>query len=248
MKSLTVLILFCLSFSALADKKKLGKNIIGQLKNDKLAASGQKTVNTVDDQRQKMFEEYRMTLRKIESTKAYNKQLVDLMKSQDKEKISLAKQIDSIKDTNKDIVPLMISMVETIEKMVAIDTPFLAEERAQRVDNLKKMMKRADVTTSEKYRRILEAYQIENEYGKTIEAYRGKLPERDLTVDFLRVGRLMLVYQTLDAKEQGVWDKTQKKFVAVDSDFKKSIREGLRMARKQTAPNLITLPVVKEAL
>lgn len=248
MKSFTFLLLITMSFSALADKKKLGKNIIGQLKNDKLAQKGQKTVDKVDDERQKMFEEYRMTLRKIDSTKAYNKQLVELMQSQDKEKVSLAKQIDSIKGTNKEIVPLMISMVDTIEKMVELDTPFLKEERKNRVDNLKKMMKRADVTTSEKYRRILEAYQIENEYGKTIEAYRGKLEDRDLTVDFLRVGRLMLVYQTLDAKEQGVWDKKQKKFIQVDSDFKKSIREGLRMARKQTAPNLIKLPVLKEAL
>jgi len=49
------------------------------------------------------------------------------------------------------------------------------------------MMPRADVTVSEKYRRIVEAYQLEMEYGRTI----GGLPRRAYgkTVDFLaRVG------------------------------------------------------------
>ena len=73
------------------------------------------------------------------------------------------------------------------------------------------MMSRADVTISEKYRRILEAYQVELDYGRTLEAYEGKLGSGDdaRTVQFLRVGRVALLYQTLDGKETGYWDARQ---------------------------------------
>lgn len=254
MKALSLLILLT-SLSTMADKAKLGQNIKGQLTNDEIAKTGQVKVDQLDEETQKLFEEYRYTLKKIDSTKIYNQQLEKLIKSQDEEMVSIAKQIDSIKYTNKEIVPLMLDMVKTIDKIVTLDTPFLKEERVQRVAGLKEMMDRADVSTSEKYRRILEAYQVENEYGRTIEAYRGKIDKdaRELTVDFLRIGRLMLIYQTLDGKQQGVWDNKERMWVAVDDEFKRSIRDGLRIARKQSAPNIIKLPVfkaedVKEAL
>lgn len=255
MRTLVILSLSVLSLSAFANKAKLGKNIQGQLKSDSIAKTGQVKVNELDEETQKLFEEYRFTLKKIDSTKIYNKQLVKLIGSQKEEMTSIAKQIDSIKYTNKEIVPLMLSMVKTLDKIVSLDTPFLKEERISRVDGLKKMMNRADVSTSEKYRRILEAYQVENEYGRTIEAYRGKIDResKELTVDFLRVGRLLLIYQTLDGKQQGIWDNESKAWLSLDSDFKRSIRDGLRIARKQAAPNILKLPVfkakeVKEAL
>ena len=103
-------------------------------------------------------------------------------------------------------------------------------------------MDRADVTNAEKYRRIVEAYQIENDYGRTIEAYRGTL-DNGKTVDFLRVGRIALVYQTLDGEETGVWDQGAQDWVELDDSYRTSIKQGLKIARKQSAPDLIELPL-----
>ena len=110
-------------------------------------------------------------------------------------------------------------------------------------------MHRADVTEAEKYRRIMEAYQIENEYGRTIEAYRAslQLDDRETTVDFLRFGRIALVYQSLDETQAGRWDQTMGSWVPLDSSFRSSIRHGLRIARKQAAPDLIRLPLAVPA-
>jgi hypothetical protein len=107
------------------------------------------------------------------------------------------------------------------------------------------MMGRADVTTSEKFRRIMEAYQIENEYGRTIEAYRASLVAggRESTVDFLRFGRIALLYQTLDGLEAGVWDQTNGRWEPLNSGYRSAIRAGLKIARKQAAPDLIRLPL-----
>ena len=113
------------------------------------------------------------------------------------------------------------------------------------VFQLRKMMARADITNAEKYRAIMEAYQVENEFGRTIEAYRSTI-ERDgkeMTVDFLRFGRIALVYQTLDGNESGVWDQAARAWGPLDNSYRGSIRDGLRVARKQSAPDLIRLPV-----
>jgi hypothetical protein len=135
-------------------------------------------------------------------------------------------------------------MVHTLEEFVNLDVPYLVEERKKRVANLKDILDRADVTVSEKYRRILEAYQIEMEAGRTLEAYDGLIGEGEgaKAVSFLRAGRVALAYQTTDGSETGYWDQSQRQFV-VDNDYAHDVAEGLRIARKMKAPDLLHLPL-----
>jgi hypothetical protein len=105
-------------------------------------------------------------------------------------------------------------------------------------------MSRSDVPISEKYRRILEAYQIEMEYGRTLDAYPGKMGEgsEERTVEFTRVGRIALIYQTLDGNETGYWDQEKKDWVR-DDDFRSAARSALAVAKKEGAPDLLMIPV-----
>ena len=169
----------------------------------------------------------------------------DLLVAHDVESASLADQLDRVEEVGRSVTPLMIRMIDSIEKFVELDVPFLIKERTERVAELRKLMARADVTTSEKYRQIMSAYQIENEYGRTIEAYRDglMLDDRETTVDFLRFGRIALVYQSLDESKSGVWDQETRSWIPLDSDYRSAIRQGLRVARKASAPDLISLPL-----
>jgi hypothetical protein len=116
------------------------------------------------------------------------------------------------------------------------------EERTARVQNLGTHA-RADVPISEKYRRILEAYQIELEYGRTLEAYEGRLTGTDdRTVEFARLGRVSLMYRTLDGSETGYWDAEKMDWV-VDESYREAVEEALRVARRDGAPDLLTVPV-----
>ena len=139
----------------------------------------------------------------------------------------------------------MLRMIDALDALVELDLPYLLDERTERIAELRKLMKRADVTSAEKYRRIMEAYQTENEYGRTIEAYRStiKRGDRDVKVDFLRFGRIALVYQTPDGTEAGVWNHETKSWEALDPRWRGAIKDGLRIARKQAAPDLIRLPL-----
>lgn len=209
------------------------------------ARLSQQKVDALDDETRKLFEEYRTVLRQTDSLRTYNDQLRRMTESQLAELASLERQIAEVAATHREIVPLMLRMVEALERFVALDLPFLPEERRRRIEGLHGLMDRADVSIAEKYRRLIEAYQVENDYGRTIEAYRAELAAGGVsrTVDFLRLGRVALFYQSLDGREVGHWDRAAGEWRKLHADYRQSVRQGLRIARKQTAPDLLTLPV-----
>jgi len=221
----------------------LEKAIDTQVKTDITAQQSQKKIDDLADEKTQMLAEYRETLRQTDSLRAYNDQLNKLVVSQKKELDSIAVQMKNIETTQQDIVPLMLKMVDTMVTFIDLDIPFLPKERHQRVVELQTLMERADVTLAEKYRRILEAYQVEIEYGRTIEAYQGELKMGDSsrTVDFLRIGRTALYYLTLDGQEAGIWHEHQ--WLKLDDKYRKAISQGLKVAKKQLPPNLLVLPV-----
>jgi hypothetical protein len=207
-------------------------------------ADSQHRVDKLADERQGLADDYRNTLRETDSLKLYIQQLRAQLQSQEQEKDSIRGEIRETARTNVEILPLMQDMLGTLAQFVDLDVPFLLDERHERVKKLQDMMPRADVTVSEKFRRIVEAYQIEIDYGRTIESYTGNLGGKQ--VDFLRVGRVGLLYQTPDGKETGYWDRDKKGWV-VDNSYGDGVREGLKVARKQTSPDLLIVPVLAAA-
>jgi hypothetical protein len=207
--------------------------------------ASQKRIDQLSDETDTLFARYRTALREVDAIAVYNQQMRELIASQEAEMGSLEEQLDRVELVGRSVTPMMLRMIDALDAFVDLDVPFLQEERTQRVRDLRNMMSRADVTNAEKYRAIMEAYQVENEFGRTIEAYRSTLLKdgKEMTVDFLRFGRIALVYQTLDETQSGVWDQSSRDWVELDDSYRSAIREGLRIARKQSAPDLIRLPV-----
>lgn len=221
-----------------------------QAQNQDQGIQSQARVEKLDDATQAMLNEYRDGIRELESLRVYHAQVQREVRSQETERASIEKQLAEIEVTQRGIVPLMLRMQETLEKFVKMDVPFLEAERNKRIGEIKTMMDSSEVTLAEKYRRLMEAYQVETEYSRTIEAYRGDLKEKDdegkkqtRAVDFLRFGRLALYYLTLDGLEAGYWDPKAKRFEKLPSKYRNDIERGLRIARKQAAPDLLKLPV-----
>lgn len=216
-----------------------------QVQTDIAAQRSQQQIDELDDEARELLMEYRQVLQQTQSLKSYNDQLDKLVASQQQEKLSIEQQLNNIETTQRDITPLMLRMIEVMEQFVALDIPFLPDERAQRLAQLEALMERADINLSEKYRRILEAYQVETEYGRTIEAYQGELKTEDATrtVNFLRIGRVNLYYQTLDERESGVWDQQTQAWHTLPRSDNKAIAQGLKVALKQLPPDLLILPV-----
>jgi hypothetical protein len=221
----------------------LGNTMSKETKINKDAAASQQRVTALAQQTADLLAEYRRVVRETESLKTYNDQLEKVVNDQRSEIVSINDQLAGLEDTNRGVVPLMLEMIDTLGEIVERDMPFRLEERRARVERLRDMMDQADVTTSEKYRRIMEAYQGELEYGRTTEAYSEELPTTGQTVEFLRVGRTLLVYQTSDQKTTGWFNPSSREYEELPARFRLEVKEGLAIARNEKAPNLVVLPV-----
>jgi DNA repair exonuclease SbcCD ATPase subunit len=209
------------------------------------ATQSQQKIDKIADQVQEKLQQYRTVNKETEGLNVYNSQLEKQIANQLEEMKQLNLDIDRVSVIERQITPLMIRMIDGLEQFVSLDVPFLPEERKERIAGLKDMMVQADVAVSEKFRRVLEAYQVEVGYGRTIEAYSGLLEvegqERD--VDFLRIGRVALMYMTRDGSYLGRWNAEQNEWAALDQEYRMHITKGLRMAKKQLAPDLLTMPI-----
>ncbi|MBO7922153.1 uncharacterized protein DUF3450 [Alteromonas sp. 76-1] len=209
------------------------------------AAKSQEKINGITDQIDSKLQQFKTLMKEIEGLDVYNTQLRKQINSQEQEMDDLNAAIDEVSVVERQITPLMMRMIDGMEQFIALDVPFLPEERKNRVMDLKAMMDRADVAASEKFRRVMEAYQVEMDYGRTMEAYSGlhTINGQERDVEFLRLGRTALIYQTRDASSQGVWNKQTRQWEELDSSYRTQITKGLRMAKKQLAPDLLMLPV-----
>jgi len=224
--------------------QKLGSAAREQLATDEESRASQQRIDAIDDETLQLLSDFRRALADAESYAIYADQLEAQVQAQNEEIASLDQQFLEIEKTSREVLPLMHRMLDTLRQFVDLDVPFLIVERKNRVAMLEAMMPRADVTLSEKYRRILEAFQVELDYGRTLDAYEAKLGGGDdaRTVQFLRVGRVALLYQTLDGSETGYWDATTRSWV-VDDDYRHEFREGIAVAKKLRAPEMLRVPV-----
>lgn len=209
------------------------------------AQASQDQIDQVVDQTRDLTEEFRSVMKEVDGLVVYNTLLDRQIADQNQELSNLRTSIDSVTVIERQILPLLTRMIEGLDRFVSLDMPFLQEERKGRVANLQSLLERADVTAAEKFRVVMEAWQIENEYGRTIEAYTGELPVGGTTreVDFLRVGRVALLYQTPDGVNSGAWDQAKREWTPVGNEFRNSINQGLRLARKQVSADILLLPI-----
>jgi hypothetical protein len=228
-------------YAAQTDTKDLKTALGVQSTIQKADQGSQKAINQLHEQTISLLDRYKRTAQERESLTAYNDQVAKMIVSQEEEIASLHAQIATIDQTGRDIVPFILRMTEALESFVALDTPFLLEERKTRLLELRDMLDRADITVSEKYRRVMETYQIESDYGRTIEAYTSKLGER--TVDFLRIGRISLMYRSLDRQEVGQWNAQTSQWEVLGDEYQAALDRGLKIARKQAPPELLALPI-----
>jgi hypothetical protein len=209
-----------------------------------LAQQSQERINTIVEGTRSLEDQYRSINKEIDGLKVYNRLMVAQTNGQAAALEDIALSMEQVDVINRQIFPMMERMIDGLDQSVALDVPFLMEERTKRIDTLKGTMERSDVSVAEKFRKVMEAYQIENEYGTSSETYTQSLTLDDVTRSYnmLRIGRIGLYFQSDDSKITGRWDNAEREWV-IDNSARSEIRKGIRIAKQLIAPELIIIPV-----
>lgn len=233
------------SMNSLISQEIVDSTINLSVESSNLSVDAQEKIEELDEISKKLYFDYKDTLNEYKALKSYDDQLSKIIDAQFAEIANINNQIDSLDDINIDILPLLKTMTDTLRKVINIDIPFLKEPRIDRVNNLDELLLRADITTAEKFRKVFEAYQIEANFGKTIENYPGYivLNGAEVAVDFFRLGRLGLYYRTPNGKETGFWNLNTNDWSHEGSSLDDDIKVALDISNRQSPPNFITLPL-----
>lgn len=215
---------------------------------DKIAASksAQQTVDKIADQTYDLLSDFKVVNKQIEGLRVYNAQLDAQISNQLQSMIDLEESIETATVMERQITPLAIKMIDSLDQFVSLDMPFQLEERKARVARLRDNIERADLSTAEKFRQVLEAYKIEGEYGSKIETYKATLPVNgmDREMNVLRVGRIALVAQSTSQDVTIGWDQKAQTWVDLGGDYRSSVAKGIKVAKKQASIEILNLPIL----
>jgi len=208
-------------------------------------AKSQQRIDQLDDQTARLLNDYRANLKQLEAARRYNQSLARNIEAQTRAITRLREDIENVEGLQRAMQPLMEDMIGKFSDIVNADLPFRIEERSARATRLQSILGNPSMSAAQRYRLIVEAYQIENEYGRTIGFTEGAVGEGEnaLSGEFLRIGRIALIFKTKDDSVLRIWDKAQNDFVKLDRSYLQDVKKGLRMAKEQTAPDIIFVPV-----
>jgi hypothetical protein len=210
------------------------------------AANRQSYIDNMDSEIITLIGDIQFLSQQLDLTNIYNRQMQELISSQNNEITSINEQMVELDNTNRGILPKLEEMVLTLESIIQNDIPFLLDERFARIQDLKNILLQSNISTSEKFRRVFEAYQIENEYGRTIESYRDEIDVDGIkyNVEIFRLGRVGLYARTSDGRYNAMFSKKQNQWIkqrGIDNE----LVIALKIARKELPPSLLKLPVEK---
>jgi len=209
------------------------------------AQASQERIDDMSAETSRLLREYKGVLREIESLKAYNAQQRRVVANQEQEISELQQSIDEVVAIRREITPLMLRMIQALEQFVELDMPFLLESRRERIANLRDFLDASNIAPSAKFRLVLEAYQNEMDYGRTIETYKSNvvIDGAERQANILRIGRVVLAYETLDGETVGFWNKAAGQWAQLPASFTRGIETAIAYANDQAAPNMYVLPV-----
>ncbi|MEM7466545.1 MAG: DUF3450 domain-containing protein [Pseudomonadota bacterium] len=210
------------------------------------AEQSQKRIDKIVEGAQERLIQYQALEKQIDGLKQYNEQLTTQVASQDDLITRFDASISQVSLIERQMAPLVTRMADSLEKFVDVDLPFNTSERQERIAFIKENLVAADVDVAEKFRQVIEAYQIENEYGRKIDSFQDivTLNGTEHEVDVLRVGRIAMVCQTKDTTISARWDASTNTWEILDNvTYRNPIRNGIKMAKKQASINIVTLPI-----
>jgi len=236
--SMTILITVQANGADLVKSESIEKSILNH------AQQTQQNIANSADNNLELQNEIKVLQESIAQLSVYQAHLQRLLSSQQDELGSIDLQLNELTETKQSIVPLMYKMLDQLTAYIDNDLPLRKKIRTQRLTKLKQLMVRADVADAEKYRRIMEAYQIELDYVNKLSVYLGPITiaGTEKQVEILHLGHISLVARSLDKNSYWVWDNNQQQWNNWEAD-PQTLDHAYLVANKLASPSLLLMPL-----
>jgi multidrug efflux pump subunit AcrA (membrane-fusion protein) len=207
-------------------------------------ARAQQEINDVADRAGDLEREYLALRQQIEDQRVFVEQQEVFLRSQANELEALQFQLERVSTIERDLTPMLLEMYVALEEFIASDLPFQSDVRQRRLDTIQQLLGDAAVPPAEKYRVILNAYEIEAAYGRSLRTY-GEEVEIDGVpneVTVLQFGRVALVRIFQDGSLE-IMTKSNPEWRELSGSHANNVQRALRIAQEVTTPDVFVVPL-----
>ena len=237
-----ILVLVAASLAAQSDSEDLKGTVDGTIEVEK---GTQKLQDEWAQEQAELLARYRSAKANVK----YLKERIDIEQSKsdalDETIADLERRLAESDRLNSVLLDTLQSVYSRLDTWVHDDLPFLMTERENRLQSLRDELARPDVAGAEKLRRVLEALQIEAQYGATVEVSQEHIMigDEEILADVLRLGRVSAFWRTPDRKRVGEFDRATRTWIELDSKYGRSIGQAMEMASRMRPIEIIDLPL-----
>jgi lipopolysaccharide export LptBFGC system permease protein LptF len=104
----------------------------------------QQAIDNTFEKIQGMEKEFQNELQMLDSLNMYNAMLQRQLEDQQTQIGKINTSINNVTLIERQIMPLLVRMVEALDSFVSVDLPFLQSERSTRVNELKDLLNKAE--------------------------------------------------------------------------------------------------------
>ncbi len=210
----------------------------------------QQQINQLDDERSDMVGEFRTLLQRKTAAELYARQQAAAVESQEREIASLTDQLSRVDEITSQTVPMLETLIDDLDAFIDADLPFRLEERKDRIARLREYLVDPNVSVTERYRQIMDAYTAEMEVGRKTDTWKETISvdDKEVTVDMVLFGRVALVYMDPTGRYAKRYDRETASWVDLESKYKAEIEKAIRIIQGKRTQDVMYVPATKLAV
>lgn len=210
----------------------------------------QQQINQLDDERSDMVGEFRTLLQRKTAAELYARQQAAAVESQEREIASLTDQLSRVDEITSQTVPMLETLIDDLDAFIDADLPFRLEERKDRIARLREYLVDPNVSVTERYRQIMDAYTAEMEVGRKTDTWKETITvdDKEVTVDMVLFGRVALVYMDPTGRYAKRYDRETASWVDLESKYKAEIEKAIRIIQGKRTQDVMYVPATKLAV
>ena len=227
----------------------IGEALDASLAAQRAARESQQRVDKLDAETRALRDKRRAAEWRAQQLADYAGKLEQEALEREQRRAELQAELARTLSTGADLLPLSQRMLEELEAHLARDLPFLQDLRRERLASAKALLADPQRGAAEKFRRVLEAWRSEVEYGYALGAEDAAIDCAGAIGTSIRVhvGRVGYYCLSADRRQAARWDIASKAWISLDDDSVEQVTRAVAMAREQAPAALLVLPVERGA-